>query len=156
MSIKSTLRKTKIRHLHLKDMVCVAPDLSLGETIATMQARRSGCVLVTSDSDLIGIFTERDLIRKVVGSGRVRFDRPIRDFMSPEPSVLSPDDSLLGAILLMNKGGHRHIPLVDSSNRLCGCLSVSNIVDYLSEHYPQEVFSLPPSPHQTFAEPDGA
>jgi CBS domain-containing protein len=156
MSFESTLRETKIRHLQLKDMVCVAPDLSLGDTIATMQARRNGCALVAADSSLIGIFTERDLIRKVVGSSQVRFDRPIRDFMTPEPAVLSPDDSLLDAILLMNRGGYRHIPLVDSANRLCDCLSVINIVDYLLERYPQEVFSLPPRPHQKFAEPDGA
>ncbi len=156
MSVESTLRKTKIRHLHLKDMVCVAPGVSLGETIATMQARRNGCVLVTAELSLIGIFTERDLIRKVVGSSQVRFDRPIRDFMTPEPAVLSPDDSLLDAILLMNKGGYRHIPLVDSANRLCDCLSVINIVDYLLERYPQEVFSLPPRPHQNFVEPGGA
>ena len=83
-------------------------------------------------------------------------DRPIRDFMTPEVAVLSPDNSLMEAVLLMNQGGYRHIPLVDSADRVCDCLSVINIVDYLLECYPQEVFSLPPRPHQNFAEPDGA
>ena len=156
MSVELTLRQTKIRHLQLKEMVCVAPDTSLGETIATMQRQRNGCALVAVESSLMGIFTERDLIRKVAGCSQVGLDRPIRDFMTPEAAVLSPDNSLLEAVLLMNQGGYRHIPLVDSDDRVCNCLSVINIVDYLLECYPQEVFSLPPRPHQNFAEPDGA
>jgi CBS domain-containing protein len=156
MSVELTLRQTKIRHLQLKEMVCVAPDTSLGETIATMQRQRNGCALVAVESSLMGIFTERDLIRKVAGCSQVGLDRPIRDFMTPEAAVLSPDNSLLEAVLLMNQGGYRHIPLVDSDDRVCDCLSVINIVDYLLECYPQEVFSLPPRPHQNFAEPDGA
>ncbi len=156
MSVELTLRQTKIRHLQLKEMVCVAPDTSLGETIATMQRQRNGCALVVVESSLMGIFTERDLIRKVARCSQVGLDRPIRDFMTPEVAVLSPDNSLLEAVLLMNQGGYRHIPLVDSADRVCDCLSVINIVDYLLECYPQEVFSLPPRPHQNFAEPDGA
>ena len=156
MSVELTLRQTKIRHLQLKEMVCVAPDTSLGETIATMQRQRNGCALVAVESSLMGIFTERDLIRKVAGCSQIGLDRPIRDFMTPEPAILSPDNSLLEAVLLMNQGGYRHIPLVDSADRVCDCLSVINIVDYLLECYPQEVFSLPPRPHQNFAEPDGA
>lgn len=156
MSVELTLRQTKIRHLQLKEMVCVAPDTSLGETIATMQRQRNGCALVVVESSLMGIFTERDLIRKVAGCSQVGLDRPIRDFMTPEVAVLSPDNSLMEAVLLMNQGGYRHIPLVDSADRVCDCLSVINIVDYLLECYPQEVFSLPPRPHQNFAEPDGA
>ena len=156
VSVELTLRQTKIRHLQLKDMVCVDPETSLGETIATMQRRRNGCALVAAGSNLVGIFTERDLIRKVVGRDQAGLERPIRDLMTPEPAVLSPDDSLLDAVCLMNRGGYRHIPLVDSANRVCDCLSVINIVDYLLECYPQEVFSLPPTPGQNFSEPDGA
>jgi len=121
-----------------------------------MQKRRSGCVLVAAGSNLEGIFTERDLIRKVVGHQEICLDQPISDFMTIQPAVLNPDDSLLDAISLMNKGGYRHIPLVDSTNQVRHCLSVVNIVDYLSEHYPQELLSLPPRPDQNFAEPDGA
>ena len=156
MSVELTLRQTKIRHLQLKEMVCVAPDTSVGETIETMQQRRNGCALVAAGSSLLGIFTERDLIRKVAGRAQAGLERPIRDLMTPEPAVLSPDDSLLDAVRLMNRGGYRHIPLVDSANRVCDCLSVINIVDYLLECYPQEVFSLPPSPAQNFSEPGGA
>ena len=76
--------------------------------------------------------------------------------MTIQPTVLSLDDSLLDAISLMNEGGYRHIPLVDSEKKLHCCLSVNNIVDYLSEQYPQELLSLPPRPEQNFTEPDGA
>ena len=156
MNIESIISQTKIRHLDLTDIVTVEPTHSLRDTITIMQSQRSGCVLVTIGSDLVGIFTERDLVRKVVGNEEILLDQPIQKFMTIQPTVLSLDDSLLDAISLMNEGGYRHIPLVDSEKKLHCCLSVNNIVDYLSEQYPQELLSLPPRPEQNFTEPDGA
>ena len=156
MSTESTLHQTKIRHLDLNNILTVDSTYSLGETIKIMQSQRSGCILITGGSDLLGIFTERDLLQKVAGKDEELLNQPIQKFMTIQPTVLSPDSSLLDAITLMYKGGYRHIPLIDSEKKLHYCLSVTNIIDYLSEQYPQELLSLPPRPEQNFTEPDGA
>jgi len=155
MGIENNLRQRKIRHLDLAPLVCVNAESSLREVINTMQSRHVGCVLVTENQKLAGIFTERDLVFKVMGE-IVEYSRAVRDFMTPRPKTLHPDDSVADAIQLMDEGGYRDVPLVDQEGGLVGRLSVSTIINFLAENYPQEVLSLPPRPDQTFVEPDGA
>ena len=155
MDIVGTLRRRKIRHLDLAPLVCVEADSSLREAVSAMKSQRVGCVLVTENHQLAGIFTERDLVTKVVGFP-VDYSRKVRDFMTPHPTTLHPDDSVADAVQLMDRGGYRDVPLVDEEGRLLGRLAVSNLIDFLAETFPQEVLSLPPRPDQTFPEPDGA
>lgn len=155
MDIESTLRHRKIRHLDLAPLVCVEADNSLEEVVAAMRSQRVGCVLVLENHKLAGIFTERDLMTKVIGYP-LEYSRTVRDFMTSHPTTLHPDDSVADAIQLMDEGGYRDVPLVDEEGRLLGRLAVSNIIDFLAENFPQEVLSLPPRPNQNFVEPDGA
>jgi len=155
MNVESILRHRKIRHLDLAPLVCVEADDSLAEVVAAMRSQHVGCVLVTENHQLSGIFTERDLVSKVIGSP-VEYSRKVREFMTPHPATLHPEDSVADAIQKMVEGGYRDVPLVDEEGRLLGRLAVSNIVDFLAENFPQEVLSLPPRPHQNFTEPDGA
>jgi CBS domain-containing protein len=155
MGIENVLHETKIRHLDLAPLVCVEADDPLREVVDAMRSQRVGCVLVTEDHKLAGIFTERDLLTKI-DDNSAEYSRSVREFMTPQPKTLHLDDSFAEAIHLMDEGGYRDIPLVDSEGRLLGRLAVANIIDYLAEHYPQEIFSLPPRAVQDFAEPDGA
>ena len=155
MGIENILHQTKIRHLNWAPVLCVESDCSLREVLATMRSSRVGCVLVTENQKLAGIFTERDVITKVACSN-IDPSKAVRDFMTPKPRTLHPEDSFAAALQLMDKGCYRDIPLVDKEGRLLGRLSVKSIIDFLAEHYPQEVFSLPPHSRQNFAEPDGA
>jgi len=155
MGIENVLHQTKIRHLNWAPVVRVESGSSIREVLAMMQSSRVGCVLVTENQKLVGIFTERDIITKLAGSD-VDYSKTVREFMTPQPKTLHPEDSFAAAIQLMDKGCYRDIPLVDQEGGLLGRLSVTNIVDFLTEHYPQEVFSLSPHSRQKFAEPDGA
>jgi CBS domain-containing protein len=155
MGIENVLHQTKIRHLNWAPVICVESHHSLREVLASMQSSRVGCVLITENQKLVGIFTERDVITRIVGDN-LDHSRVIREFMTPHPKTLHPEDSFATALQLMDKGCYRDIPLVDHEGRLLGRLSVKNIIDFLTEHYPQEVFSLSPHPRQNFAEPDGA
>ena len=155
MGIENVLHQTKIRHINWAPVICVESHHSLGEVLATMRSSRVGCVLITENQKLVGIFTERDVISRIAGSN-LDYSRLIREFMTPQPKTLHPEDSFATAIQVMDKGCYRDIPLVDHEGRLLGRLSVKNIIDFLTEHYPQEVFSLSPRSRQNFAEPDGA
>jgi CBS domain-containing protein len=76
--------------------------------------------------------------------------------MTPNPTVLSPENSVFDAIYLMDEHGYRNIPLVEADGRLVGSLPVSKVVEFLAESLPQEVLALPPSGEQSFAAADGA
>ncbi len=155
MGIEAILRSRRIRQLELPRHLSVDAGNSLRETLQAMQGSGSGSVLVTENERLAGIFTERDLISKV-GVASVDSTRPIREFMTPNPTVLSPEDSVFDAIYLMDEHGYRNIPLVEADGRLVGSLPVSKVVEFLAESLPQEVLALPPRGEQRFAAADGA
>jgi CBS domain-containing protein len=155
MGIEAVLRSRKIRQLELPQHLSVDAGSSLRDTLQAMQASRSGSALVTESGRLAGIFTERDLVYKIALTP-VDLARPIRDFMTSDPAVLSPEDSVFDAIQLMEEHGYRNIPVVESNGRLTGSLPMSKVVEFLAECLPQEMLALPPRADQRFATADGA
>jgi CBS domain-containing protein len=155
MNIERILQERKIRQLSLSPLVTIDSRKSLKEAVAAMQQKQVGCILITQNEQLVGIFTERDLIGKVMGQ-HVDDSREIKAFMTSTPLTLDPGSSVLEAIQLMDDHGYRNVPLVDTNGNLVGNLSVTNIIDFLAEIFPQEVLSLPPKANQHFSSVDGA
>lgn len=153
---------TAILHRPIRDVatmkraVCVAPNASVGTAIELMNRHGVGCVLVTRDARLLGIFTERDVVTKVV-AGKIDIDRTqIEAVMSRAPEVLSPDDRIAYALNKMSSGGFRRIPLVDDAGCVVGVVTMRNVVDYLVELFPVAVLNLPPEPQQKALAREGA
>ncbi len=130
----------------LKQPVRVAPSASIRQAVELMNDRRVGCVLVVDDGRLVGIFTERDMLRKVVTAGCHIDTTRVGDVMTPDPECLTPDDGISYALNLMSDGGFRHIPLVDANGYPTGIVAMRNVVDYIVDLFPGEVRNLPPSP----------
>lgn len=140
----------------LKPAVCVHRKASVREAIARMNESGVGCVLVQEEGRVCGIFTERDVLTKVVGQP-VDVDREsVEQFMTPDPETLSPEDRVSFALNKMAVGGFRHVPLVDDQGRPAGIVSMRNIVDYMVELFRTEVLNLPPSPRHSTREREGA
>jgi CBS domain-containing protein len=77
-----------------------------------MNEERIGAVLVVSAERLVGIFTERDVLKKLAG----RFgdpSTPVRDLRTEDPTSLHRDDAIVFALKQMHEGGFRHVPLLD-------------------------------------------
>jgi CBS domain-containing protein len=154
MDIVALLKGEALKNLVLKNPLTVEENTPLSEVVGLMQKRRMGCATVLKKEQVIGIFTERDYIRKVL-PGKIDVKKPIQKFMTRDPHVLTPQDSVADAIELMNQYGHRHIPLVDSQKCFAQLISVRAIISYLSEHFPKEVYNLPPHPHRSDKTPEG-
>jgi CBS domain-containing protein len=133
----------------------VRPDQTIAQTVELMREHRVGCVLVTSGNKLLGIFTERDLMGRVLAEGKP-LTQPVSDFMTPNPVTVHPKDPISAAVRRMNEGGYRHLPVVDGTGRPVGVLSVKRIVHYLVEHFPTTVYNLPPDPGAVPHEREGA
>jgi CBS domain-containing protein len=121
-----------------------------------MQERKTGCaIILDAEGKIVGIFTDRDATGRVAAV-RLDLSTPIEKVMTPNPKTLKINDTISRAITLMNKGGYRRIPLVDNKRRVAGVLSVRNIVRYLAEFFPFEVYNLPPDPQQLNRAREGA
>jgi CBS domain-containing protein len=145
-TLGSAILTQPISDLKLRLPVLVRRDLSTREAVRRMVRGRVGCVLIHEDDRLIGIFTERDVLTKVVGKGIDADKTPVGDVMTPDPEALSPDMGISYALNRMSIGGFRHVPLVDEKGRPVGVVAMRNIVDYIVDLFPHDILNLPPEP----------
>lgn len=135
--------------------ICVSPKTSFGEVIQRLQTEGKFCAVVVEQKKVVGIFTERDALQR----GLLKDTPPatsIQKLMTPKPDIIHMEDTLALAIQKMHQGKHRHLPVVDDEEAFLGLISVKDIVYYLSENYPYEVYNLPPDPHKFSGTAEGA
>jgi CBS domain-containing protein len=97
------------------DFITVAPEDTLGEVAEKMMNRNVGAVIVKDYGRLIGILTERDMLRAMASRMHTSEAR-VRQWMTPDPVTAPPDMSLDDAATVMLDHGFRHLPVVDGSN----------------------------------------
>jgi CBS domain-containing protein len=160
-SLESELRKLEeallgdqVRLLAPSEPVRLSAAATVEAAVALMvDRRRAAVVVVDDDGRLIGIFTERDVLTRVVRKGRDPHRTLLSEVMTPEPEALAPQDRICHAINRMHMAGHRSIPLVDTDDRPVGIITVNDIVKWLAELFPEAVLNLRPGdrikhPHQ--------
>jgi CBS domain-containing protein len=147
-------RQDLVSSMQTDDYVCIAPSTPLHKAIESMRADEGGCAIVcAADGSVVGIFTERDLLTKIVGQ-ETDLDAPVSNWMSPVVATLTPEATIGEAVTIMNEKGYRNVPLV-KSGKLVGSISVFDIISYLAESYPQTTMNLPPNPDQVMESTDG-
>lgn len=97
-----------------KKLLTAPPDTSVREAAKLMTRRKAGAVLVVEGKRLVGIFTERDAVFRVMARGRDAQTTRLADVMTPAPHTLTPDASFGHALLVMHENGFRHIPVVEN------------------------------------------
>jgi len=132
----------KVSVLPTDDYVAVSRFTPLSAAIEAMKEDEGGCVIITDDGRVAGIFTERDLLTKVSGQ-EVDLESPIEKWMATAVETLSPEATIGDAVRLMNEKSFRNIPLV-VEGQLRGSISVFDIITYLAECYPKSTMNLPP------------
>jgi CBS domain-containing protein len=125
-----------------QEPAAIGPDSSAAEAIELMVARRVGAVAVVDANRVIGIFTERDVLRKLAISGRDPGAVPVRELMTAPVEVISPDTFAGDALGMMVDHHFRHLPIVDSSGKLLGLLSVRNLLQAQIEDLREQLNSL--------------
>ncbi|HCU25972.1 MAG TPA: CBS domain-containing protein [Deltaproteobacteria bacterium] len=156
MNFEEALKTEKIRNLSTREAaVTVSRSMPYAEVRRRLREQRSGCAVVLEGRKVVGIFTERDaLIRGLIAAPDPA--TPIENLMTPKPKVLDREDSVAVAIRLMHDGKYRHLPVVDRKKEYLGVVSVRDIIFYLAENFPLEIYNLPPDPHQISTAPEGA
>jgi len=153
MNSPRNARDQQVSVLQTDDYVCISPFTPLEQAIEAMKTDEGGCAIVCDDGRVVGIFTERDLLTKVMGE-QVDMNSPISNWMQPAVETLSTEASVGDAVRLMNERSFRNIPLV-SDEMFVGSISVFDIITYLAECYPKATMNLPPLPTQVMDSVDG-
>ena len=152
-----TLTDERLRVLSRRQPVTVPPGTSLADCLRAIQRSGTGdsVFVCATDGRLTGVLTERDIFGRIV-AGHVDLSQPVETLMTTEPRTLDLDQTIRDAIVLMQTGRYRNVPLVDESGHLVGVVRQADIIKYLAESFPEELLNLPPRPHQKMKEPEGA
>jgi CBS domain-containing protein len=130
--VERSLLRDPIRALDPHLPVCVTPATTVAQVLTLLVNRRIGCVLVAENGHLLGIFTERDAVRRLGAEFKLHREEPISKFMTARPESLEIDDKIAFAVHRMDLGGYRHVPILDEGH-ISGVISVRDILRYIAE-----------------------
>jgi CBS domain-containing protein len=120
-----------------KKLIMVSQDTTVSEAAALMASKNTGAVLVIDNQQLVGIFTERDAVFRVLAKGQDALTTRLRDVMTVAPSTVTAGTSYGHALLLMHEKGFRHVPVVDG-DRVVGIVASRNAMDPQLEEFVSE------------------
>ena len=144
----ASLLEEPLSVLPTKRLLILSPQASVTEAMRGMQAERTGCVLITEDgtpdTPLKGIFTERDVLFRIVDRGQNPATLPLSEVMTADPERLPAEASVAWVLNKMAIGGFRHVPVVDEKDHPVLLVSVRDVVAFLVEFFPRDVMNLPP------------
>ena len=119
----------------------VPPTATIQEAVATMATYRIGCVVIMEEDRLTGIFTEHDVITRVVVPGVDPRTTLIAQVMTPQPFTVDPSLTLDKAMALISEKRMRHLPVVEAG-RLVGLVSIGDLNKWIVEHLRYEAATL--------------
>lgn len=153
-SFSEYVRKNKV--FQVVNPVCrEAPqDITLQRAVDLMREYNSSYLVITEKRKVLGMFTETDIVRKIMGK-RVNWKDPVSKYMTKDLIMLTMEDSVDTAMDVMGENYLYHIPLVDENKNISGVLTVRSLIRFLSEFYPTEVYNLPPKSDQVMETPEG-
>lgn len=120
-----------------KKFLTAPPETTVSNAARLMADKNVGAVMVVESGRLIGIFTERDAVFRVIALGRDAKTTPLTDVMTAAPKTLDPGKSYGHALLLMQKNGFRHVPVVENGQPV-GIISSRNAMDPDLEEFVSE------------------
>lgn len=111
-----------------KKFLAAPPQTTVSQAARLMADKNVGAVLVIENERLVGIFTERDVVFRVIAQGRDAKTTPLVDVMTASPKTLDPGKSYGHALVIMQENGFRHMPVVENG-RPIGIISSRNAMD---------------------------
>jgi CBS domain-containing protein len=128
----------KILSLKGPDVVTIAPDKRLLDAIALLTKHRIGALVVTAnDRQVVGIISERDIVRLLSNTDNNRFENAVASAMTKDVKTCRPDDTIQHVMQVMTAGRFRHMPVVDGG-KLSGVISIGDVVKLRLEEMERE------------------
>lgn len=156
----ATVLAQRLGVLPTREPLVFSRAATVRDAMRQMQEGSRGCVLITEDgtarSRLIGIFTERDILSRIVDRGRNPAVLPLSEVMTRDPETVRDEANLAWVLNQMTIGGFRHIPVVDESGCPVFVVSIRDVVQFLVGFFPQEILNLPPEWENRAKQREGA
>lgn len=119
----------------------MAPNVSVSDAVAEMNRHRVGSILVLEGGRLVGIFTERDVLRRVVGAGLDPQSTPLAAVMTTGVITITPESSVEETMMIFTEKRCRHLPVIDNGT-LVGTISIGDITRWMADAHRAEAEHL--------------
>jgi CBS domain-containing protein len=120
----------------------VGPGATVLEAALLMNEHKIGSLVVIDAGQVVGMFTERDVLRRVVGEQRHPAQTRVGDVMTTEVICCTPETTIAEARGAMKNRRVRHLPLVDAERRLQGLISIGDLNAYETSDHEQTIYLL--------------
>ncbi len=115
------------------------PADSVMDAVVMMTERKIGAVIIVdNNAKLAGIFTERDLVNRVVAKGLDAASTPLQKVMTANPDTLGPNDTAMNALELMSARRYRHLPVIDGEN-VVGMVSIRDLFNVVKAQLEEDL-----------------
>lgn len=136
MTVKTILEKKG------HDVLTVGPNEKLSEAVRILAEHRVGALVVTNgDRKIVGILSERDIVRVIAKSGVNSLDQSVRDVMTPKVKICNEHHTVNDVMEIMTKGRFRHLP-VEKNGQLHGIISIGDVVKVRIEEVEREAENI--------------
>jgi CBS domain-containing protein len=139
LDLRILFTETSVGQLTLTQVPVLTPQQTAAEAAEAMRNVSHGSALICEEGRLVGIITERDLLRLLPDDDRI--EKPLADVMTASPRTLTVDDNLLDAVRSMDQGGYRRLPVVNAEHHPVGIVDVKTVMNFLSEHMSATVYN---------------
>ncbi len=130
--VERSLMEDSVLVLQPHPPITILPTTPIRQAIQTLLRRDIGALLVVNEAgQLLGIFSERDLLKKVAGLHEPYADLPVGDFMTAKPETVTDADTLDFALHKMDGGGYRHLPVL-TDGQPSGVISVRDMLRHIT------------------------
>lgn len=133
--LEQALAEEPVTAIQLRPFLSVPPDLTVAETLRRMVASEVACALVVEDQKLMGVFSERDALNKVALEYEQVKNRPVREFMTPNPICVYTTDKSAAVFSVMAVTGYRHVPVIDLEHKLVGVVGPRRVASFVRSYF---------------------
>lgn len=119
--------------LRLSKPLVIQRDATVREAVDLLARDPNSAVVVFDGIDVVGIFTERDVLKRIAGQGGL-LDTPVGNVMTPDPVLLRDNDTIAVALNKMGSGGFRHIPLLQEG-QVVAVVTVRDVITWMMSSY---------------------
>jgi len=144
-SVEQVLHNELLSNLDLSAYTQVPSGTSVRETVQKMRVEGHNCAFITRGDSLIGIFTDRDVLREVADRPQI-WEHAIDELMTHNPQTVKINQTTGDALRLMDELHFRNVPVLTPNGKIAGNLTFFALIRYLADLYPEQVYNLPPTP----------
>jgi len=131
-AVELALLTDRVAQFDSRRPLLVSPTLPVREAIKMLALNNIGCMLVVDQGEMVGIFTERDVLMKVGDQLAMHGDQPVQHYMTAQVESLPTTAKVAFALHRMDLGGYRHVPILNETGRPVGIFSIREMLRYLT------------------------